>query len=122
MNSKALSILRHPAWLTCFGIFALHQVAQKGLGISTLWADNYLDCLLCMPIFLGFVLTERRILIQNKQYRFSPLETLVMVVVLALIFEEGFPRLSGALVKDYWDYLAYLPGALFFHFFINEVV
>ena len=114
-----MKVLFQPAWLACFIIFALHQFSQKVMGWKIPWADNYLDCLLCMPIFLTFILIERRFLFQ-EDYTFSVFETTLAVVVLSLIFEIGFPFFSDAFTGDILDVLCYFLGGVFFYFFINK--
>ncbi len=114
-------ILRQIPWLTCVSLFLIHQWTQKFMGWKIPWADNHLDCLLCMPVFLTLLLAERRWIFQKTSlYSFSAFETSLIVIVLSLIYEEGFPRWSTAFTKDYWDYLCYGIGALFFYFFINK--
>lgn len=115
-------------WWFCFVIFALHQLTQKILDWKIPWADNYLDSLLCIPIFLGLLLVERRFFFgkvfsnkkNNNTYTFSLFETFIITLVLAIIFEEGFPRWSSHFTKDLWDYFNYFVGGLFFYYFINK--
>lgn len=109
--------LRQPAWWIPFLLFLLHQFIQYILGWSTPWVDAYLDPLLALPILLGLLLFERRLVFRIK--RLSLLEVTVVSVVLAIIFEEGFPRLEPAFVRDHFDYLAYLVGAGYFWTFLN---
>lgn len=90
------------------------------MGWSIPWADNHLDPLLCMPVFLTLILAERRFFFRGPPlYTFSAFETTVIIIVLSLIYEEGFPRWSTAFTKDYLDYLCYFAGGAFFYFFIN---
>lgn len=118
-----MSVFQNPAWLFCVLLFVIHQFFQKILGWNFAVVDSYLDPLLCLPIFMGMMLAERRFFLKkrnyNKVYTFSILETIVIGVVLSIIFEEGFPRWSDQLTKDYFDYVFYFVGALFFYFFIN---
>ncbi len=107
-------------WMICLFVFTAHQILQKGLGVPIPFIDNYLDPLLCMPIFLGFLWAERKILMRKHYWnRFSTSEVMVMTLVLSLIFEEVFPRWNEQLIKDHWDYIAYAIGALIYYFFIN---
>lgn len=105
-----------PYWLLCVAVFSLHQIFQKGLGIHFYWADNYLDNLLCMPIFLGMILWERRfIFTKNKTYKFTLFEIIIITTLLSVLFEEGFPRWSSDFTKDPVDYVFYFVGALLFY-------
>ena len=134
-----MEVLKNPFWLTFATLFTLHQIAQKMLGWSFWWMDNYLDPLLGIPILLGLVLVERRFFMKifsktktkltgkslinpsrNIMYTFSFFETSVVVIALSILFEEGFPRWFEGFTKDYFDYLAYLLGGLLFYFFINK--
>ena len=115
-----MQLLLKPAWLICFLLFLLHQFSQKVMSWAIPFADNYLDCLLCMPIFLTFLLIERRFLLQQStSYSFPFWDTMAMTLFLAIIFEELFPLLADGFTKDYWDYVCYFIGGVFFYFFIN---
>ncbi len=118
-----MGVFKNPAWLFCLFLFIAHQVSQKTLGWKIPILDSYLDPLLCLPIFMGMMLVERRFFLKkrnyNKVYTFSILEVIVIAISLSIVFEEGFPRWSDQFTKDYFDYLFYFVGALFFHFFIN---
>ncbi|MFK8162955.1 MAG: hypothetical protein AB8H12_10880 [Lewinella sp.] len=114
-----MKILRQPAWYIPFLIFLLHQFVQYILGWSTPWVDAYLDPLLALPVLLGLLLFERRLIFNVR--RLSGLEVGLVSVVLMLIFEEGFPRLQPAFVRDNYDHLAYLVGAIYFWHVINPV-
>lgn len=111
-NSKALQIV--------FGVFLIHQITEKLLEWSFPLADNYLDPLLCMPIFLSLFLVEKRLLLKNADYVLSALDCLVITIVLAVVFEEGFPSWSKNFTKDYWDYGCYFVGGVVFYIWINK--
>lgn len=118
-----MKILQNPAWLCCFILFITHQVFQKILGWNLPIIDSFLDPLLCLPIFMGIMLIERRFFLKrrknNNVYTFSNLEVIIIATTLSIIFEEGFPRWSDQFTKDYFDYIFYFVGALFFYLFIN---
>jgi len=120
-----MKVFQNTAWLLCVFLFALHQFFQKILGWNIPILDSYLDPLLCLPIFMGMMLFERRFFLRkinnNKMYTFSILETYLIAIVLSIVFEEGFPRWSDQFTKDYFDYVFYSVGALFFHAFINRL-
>ncbi|WP_157472255.1 hypothetical protein [Neolewinella persica] len=90
---------------------------QYILGWSTPWVDAYLDPLLALPILLGLLLFERRLIFRIQ--RLSLLEVCLVSIVLMLIFEEGFPRWEPAFVRDYYDYIAYLFGSVYFWYAVN---
>lgn len=122
-----MAILRNKVWVGCLCLLVLHQITQKILTYELALMDNYLDAFLSMPILLGLILEERRLLITkffspNKpsNYHFSFLEIIIATTFFAIIFEEGFPKWSVHFTKDYWDYLAYFSGASIFYIFINK--
>ena len=111
--------LLQPGWLFCAILFVWHQLAQKVLGWSWLWADSYLDDLLCMPILLGLALANRRYFIQDPRYTFSFFEITVMVIALSILFEEGYPRWWSSFTRDPWDYAYYALGGLWYYWGIQ---
>lgn len=113
------TILLNPVFSGCLILLGLHQLGQKFLGYSLPVLDNYLDPLLCMPVFLGFILMERRWFF-NPDFVFQAWETVFIVVVLALIFELVFPRLSSGFTADWRDVLLYFAGGAVFYFLINK--
>ncbi len=93
-------------------LFLAHQFTQKVLHFPIPWADNYLDCLLCMPILLSGYRLEQRWLLGRQ--RLSLFEVLSTTALLALVFEGLFPRLSEGFTADWWDAMAYFAGAFLF--------
>ena len=107
-----------PAWWVFVGIFLLHQLLQKGMGVDVPFAHEYLDPALSIPIMLGLWQVERRYLF--GQTHLTLLETAVGTIFLALIFEFLFPLLSDDFTADPWDYVAYSLGGLLFWLFVNR--
>lgn len=103
------------SWWIPFILFVLHQSIQYGLGWNVSILDNYLDPLLVMPILLGLISLERRYFFEQAQL--SGFEITVITIVLALLFEEVFPLLKSDFIRDWWDYLMYGLGSLYFYFF-----
>lgn len=113
----------HPIWWACIFGFLVHQFFEKILNLHWRFADNHLDSLLCIPIILGGVLLERRIFLEkDKRFVFPLFDAIVMVVFLAVFFEEGFPRWYHGFTYDYWDYLCYAIGGIFFYGVINKPI
>ncbi len=112
-----MEILARPGWYVAFVLFVLHQLAQYGLGWDIPYLDGYLDPTLCLPIMLGLWLAERRWMFGVG--RLSGLEVVVAGAALAVISEEGFPRWQPDFVRDWWDYLAYAVGGLWFWVWVN---
>ena len=98
-------------WWICAVLFWAHQIAQRLLNWSFPFLDSYLDPFLCMPILLGLLTMERK-WVMGKDYNLPILDSVVIVVVLSLIFELGFPKWSDAFYYDSYDFVAYGLGAL----------
>lgn len=111
---------KHPVFVICALVFVLHQVAQKGFGISAPLADAYLDNVLCLPILLSFLLAERRWWWRRADYVIPASEVTIITIFLTLLFELAFPYWSAAFTADYWDAPAYAVGAGLFYFTINR--
>jgi|GEM_PF-2014253 len=101
-----MNILSRPGWYIALSLFVTHQIVQYGLDRNIPLIDSYLDPLLCIPIILGVWLTEGSYL-YGRPMRIGFFESCVVIIFLALLFEEGFPRWQPAFVRDWWDYLAY---------------
>lgn len=112
----------HSSWWCCIGIFLVHQVVEKILDWHWRFADNHLDCLLCMPILLGGMLLERRFVLQDKTWQLPFFDVVAMVTFLAIFLEEGFPRWYSGFTYDYWDYCCYAIGGIYFHWIINKPI
>lgn len=110
-NSTPKTILPPWWWILLFLLLG-HQLIQYGLGWSLPLIDNYLDPLLSMPLLLQVITVERGFLF--NQERLSRLEIVVITITLAILFEEIFPLLKPAFVRDWWDYLMYVIGAICF--------
>lgn len=114
-------IFRQPAFLIAIALFLLHQISQKCLGISLPIADNYLDTFLCTPIFLFFLLFERRYFYKlGATYTFSIFELIVVTAVIIFISEILFPYLSTEFIADSYDVLMLILGSIYFYCFINR--
>ncbi len=98
----------------------MHQILQKVFNYNIPFADSYLDPFLSIPIFLNCLLLERRWLLKQPDFRFSNLEIVIITIVLAVLFEEGFTFFSDKFTHDPWDYFFYLLGGIFFRFFANK--
>jgi len=110
----------HISWWFCVAGFLIHQVVEKLLDWHWKFADNHLDCLLCMPILLGGMLLERRFLFKKQAWIFPLFDTVAIVVLLAVFCEEGFPRWYSGFTYDYWDYCCYAIGGTYFYWIINQ--
>ncbi len=112
-----MKVLRNPWWWAAVVIFVGHQLLQRVLGYNLGLIDSYLDPFLAPPILLGLWLYERQLVWQAPVL--SWFETAVAALVLAVIFEEVFPRLREGFRQDLLDYLCYGLGALYFYWLIN---
>ena len=112
-----MGVFRRPGWYIALILFALHQGLQYGLGVNIPLIDGYLDPLLCIPIILGGWVEEASL--KFGPLRLGRIDVLTAVIVLGLLFEEVWPRWQPLFVRDWWDYLAYALGGLWFWFFVN---
>ena len=103
-----------PRYAVALVTFLTHQFAQRFLAVRLPLADAYLDPFLCIPLLLGLALAEQRWLgWRGAAEPFSAIEIAAMTLALAVLFEEGFPRIDPARqTRDPWDYLAYAAGGL----------
>ncbi len=111
------NLLRNPWWWLAVLLFLGHQVLQHLLELNTGAIDGYLDPFCAAPILLGLWQLERRLVFRLA--RLTWLETAVATLVLALIFEEVFPRYGAGFRHDAVDYLFYALGGVYFYFLIN---
>ena len=98
------------SFLIFLALFSIHQLLQKVAGIKWTIIDGYLDDILCIPIILYLWNWEKRLFLRDKKYAIPLLESFVLTVVLALLFEFIFPRLSSGFTYDPYDFLAYGLG------------
>lgn len=112
-----MSVLRNPFWWAAVAVFILHQLAERFFGLDVPALDSYLDPFLAPPILLGFWLFERRRLYRAP--RLSWFETAVASLILAVIFEEIFPKLREGFARDVVDYAFYVFGGMYFYLTIN---
>ena len=113
-----MRVLRNPYWWAAVAAFVLHQLAQKAMGLRSGFLDDYLDPFLCAPILLGLWLVERRYLFRAPSL--SAPETAIAVLLLAIVFEEVFPRYEEGFRRDWVDYLFYALGGVYFYFLVNR--
>ena len=112
-----MKVYRNVWWWAAVVVFAVHQVLQRGLGVELGLVDSYLDPFCAAPILLGAWLLERQLVFRVP--RLSWFETAVATLVLAVIFEEIYPRYREAFRQDVYDYLFYGLGACYFYWLIN---
>lgn len=116
-----MSALRQPWFLVAAALFALHQLAEKGLDLHWPPADDYLDPLLCAPLLLSGLLAERRGLFgRGPGYVLPTAEVAVAVLLLAAISEGLFPYFSSRFTSDPWDVAAIIAGGFLFQFLLNR--
>ena len=103
-----------------FALFTIHQILQKIAHISMPFFDNHFDPFACSVLGLTVLKIDRKWLWGNQSTVFKWHEVLAATLVLAIISEEVFPRLSDAFTRDILDYFALFAGGLFFYIFINR--
>ena len=109
-------------WLMAAGLlFMGHQLTQKVLGLYLPLADSYLDPFLCAPLLLSGLLAERQWLFgKGAAYRLSLPELALASLLLVLISEWLFPKISAHFTADPLDMVSILAGTLFFQFTLNR--
>lgn len=116
-----MATLRQPAFIVIGIAFVIHQLLQKILHINLPWLDHYLDPLLCMPILLTLLLAERRHLFyKNNNYQLSLKEVMIALIILSVLFEVVFPKLSSKFTADWGDIITYIIGSSFFYIVLNK--
>lgn len=109
--------------MICCLLFVLHQIAQKIMGLPIPLIDSYLDSLLAMPIILGLLLWERRVLFRKgNHYRLSGQEVTIATLFIAFVSEIVFPWLSQKFTFDWPDLLLYTTGSIIFWLTMNKEV
>lgn len=115
-----MRILSNPFFLLPCLLFWVNQYLEKVAGIFVPYVHSYLDDLLAMPVILGITLQIFQwINPVGTNYRFSPLQIMVGVAYVSLIFEVLLPYWSDSYVGDLWDVFCYSVGAVYFYRFIN---
>ncbi len=113
-----MSVLRNPWWWVTVAVFVVHQLLQRLLSVDIGLLDGYLDPFCAAPILLGLLRMERQLVFRVPQL--SGLETATATLVLAILFEEVFPRYGEGFRHDALDYLFYGLGGVYFYFLINN--
>ena len=98
----------------------IHQILQKIAHIFIPFIDNHFDPFACSVLGLTVLKIDRKWLWSTQSTIFRWYEVLATTLVLAIISEEVFPRLSDAFTRDTLDYYALVAGGLFFYVFINR--
>lgn len=98
----------------CAGLFVLHQVGQKIVGISLPLIDSYLDPLLCMPILLQLITWERQLFHRSNTYILPRSHIFGYFLLISIVCEWVLPRWNPKLISDPWDVLAYALGTVMY--------
>jgi hypothetical protein len=106
--------LKKPIFIIATLGIAFHQILQKILHIPLPFIDNYADDFFAMPFVLTIFSAEQRHLWKHLNRPLNGFEIAVFTLVLGLFFEEILPKYHAGFTKDYWDYLAYSLGSLWY--------
>ena len=77
--------------------------------------NSHLTDFLFMPILLTVSLIGVRVIKRNKLINLTIGMIFVSTVFVSFMFEIFMPSRSSLFIKDYWDVVAYITGALFFY-------
>lgn len=90
--------------------FLTHQLAQRYFDISMPFLDAYFDPF-CLGIFSVYLFQfEHKLRFPKRKLSF--LETIILIIFVAVLSEFLFPHLSPHFVFDYFDLLAIAAGGL----------
>ena len=121
MKKEIYQILSSPLFIIVTILLILHQIVQKVLLINFPFIDAYADDFLAMPFILSIFLMEQ--LFWNRRTgNLTTFEVVIFTTIFAIFFEEIVPKLNLNYTKDYWDYLAYTLGSLFYYFTIHQKI
>ncbi|THH40511.1 hypothetical protein [Neolewinella litorea] len=112
-----MKVLLNPWFWLVVVAFLVHLVLNRVGGLQLGLVDHYLDPFCAAPILLGLWSLERNLVFRRP--RISAVETAVATLLLALIFEEVFPRYGEGFRHDLLDYLFYGLGGVYFYFLVN---
>ena len=77
--------------------------------------NSHLTDFLFMPILLTVSLIGVRVIKRNKLINLTIGMIFISTVFVSFMFEIFMPSRSSLFIKDYWDVVAYITGALFFY-------
>ena len=77
--------------------------------------NSHLTDFLFMPILLTVSLIGVRVIKRNKLINLTIGMIFVSTVFVSFMFEIFMPSRSSLFIKDYWDVVAYIIGAIFFY-------
>lgn len=120
MKEKVLNvwhdpIIRRPLFLISAILFVIHQVLEKLFEIHIIWADNYLDMLVLMPILLTGYTIEKKYFNRSREKEVTNLEIVVLTIIVGFISEWLFPYLSPRFTIDAKDFLFLWFGSAAFY-------
>ncbi len=106
-------------WL-CTGLFLIHQVVERVIGIMVPFIDSYLDPILLMPILLYLITLERSIVFDKKSYQLSVYLMFGYFVLISILSELILPKFNSKLTPDKYDVVCYAIGT--FIYFATSII
>lgn len=100
-----------------FFIFLIHQVLEK-IGFKNSFLDSYLDDFLFLPLFLfsiEFIIST----LSKQEFSLNFKQTLFTIALAMINVELIFPLFSNRFVFDYWDFISYGLGYIFYIGILN---
>ena len=95
-------------------------MTQKLMIPLPLFANNYLNDLLCMPIVLKICQYAVRFIKKDKHINIPVKISLVLTILYALYFEFLLPKFNARYTTDFIDVILYFMGFMFFLWIENE--
>jgi hypothetical protein len=105
--------LADPVCIAALGIYALARIVLRPLDLETAWMHNYLNDLLCLPLFLPMILRLQTLLHLRSHHRAPRWWEIVQHwLIFSIVFEVILPRYPQMYrtTADPLDSVAYLAG------------
>ena len=102
-------------------LFVLNKTAEIYDYQVHSWISSYLDDLLFMPICLWLTQTVVR-LIKNPLFRFSCLQSFIVLIYISVLFEYFIPKWKPYFVSDLLDIVMYTIGTVIFLMFNRKKI
>ena len=100
-----------------FIVFITHQIAEK-LGFNNSFIDSYLDDFLFLPLFL-FTLELIISVLSQLKFELSIYQKVFTIILILTVVEALFPIISNRFIFDWFDFLAYGLGYIFYIGILN---
>ena len=112
------STLKIGVYLSIWTIFIANQLLQRYWGIVIPYVHSYLDDLLLFPVLMPILLFIYRTITPNRVFNWFYI--LSIYVYVSITAEVLYPFVFTQYTFDYFDFVAYAFGMVFFVLFFNK--